>query len=103
MRRSSAFDDTIGDAGVVRGKPVVMNFFSSTCAACRTEMPAIEHVPGRSAFSVTFLGMDVQDTVEAAKAFVDTVGITGTSAVDPDGAVLQQLVKWSDCDDHRAR
>jgi cytochrome c biogenesis protein CcmG/thiol:disulfide interchange protein DsbE len=86
------FDNTTGRLASYRGKPVVMNFFSSTCAPCRTEMPALEHVHRTLGDQVTFLGMDVQDTVEGGKAFIDTVGITWELGRDPDGAVLQKLV-----------
>jgi cytochrome c biogenesis protein CcmG/thiol:disulfide interchange protein DsbE len=55
-------------------------------------MPALEHVHRTLGDQVTFLGMDVQDTVEGGKAFIDTVGITWELGRDPDGAVLQKLV-----------
>jgi thiol-disulfide isomerase/thioredoxin len=87
------FDDTSATLASYRGKPVVMNFFSSTCAPCRTEMPALENVHRTLGDQVTFLGMDVQDTVEGGKAFVDTVGITWELGRDPEGALLQKLVK----------
>ena len=87
------FDDTTATLASYRGKPVVVNFFSSTCAPCRTEMPALEAVHRSLGDQVTFLGMDVQDTVEGGKAFIDTVGITWELGRDPEGAVLQSLVK----------
>ena len=58
------FDGTTANFTQYRGKPLVVNFFSSTCAPCRTEMPALEAVHRSLGDSVTFLGMDVQDTVE---------------------------------------
>jgi thiol-disulfide isomerase/thioredoxin len=87
------FDSTTANLADFRGKPVVVNFFSSTCAPCRTEMPALETVHRTLGDSVTFLGMDVQDTVEGGKAFIDTVGITWELGRDPDGALLQKLIK----------
>jgi thiol-disulfide isomerase/thioredoxin len=87
------FDDTTATLASYRGKPVVVNFFSSTCAPCRTEMPALEQVHQTLGDQVTFLGMDVQDTVEGGRAFIDTVGITWELGRDPDGAVLQDLVR----------
>ena len=56
-------------------------------------MPALEKVHRTLGDQVTFLGMDVQDTVEGGKAFIDTVGITWELGRDPDGAVLQDLVR----------
>ena len=86
------FDGTTANFAMYRGKPVVVNFFSSTCLPCRTEMPALERVHQTLGDAVTFLGLDVQDTVEGGKAFIDTVGITWELGRDPDGAVLQGLV-----------
>jgi len=83
------FDGTTGTLAEYRGRPVVMNFFSSTCIPCQTEMPALEQVHRTLGDQVTFLGFDVQDTVEGGQAFVATVGITWELGRDPDGAILQ--------------
>jgi thiol-disulfide isomerase/thioredoxin len=83
------FDGTSGTLAQYRGKPLLVNFFSSTCLPCRTEMPALEQVHGTLGAQMTFLGIDVQDTVEGGKAFIDTVGITWELGRDPDGEVLQ--------------
>jgi hypothetical protein len=37
--------------------------------------------------------MDVQDTAEGGKAFIDTVGITWELGRDPEGKLLQDLVR----------
>jgi thiol-disulfide isomerase/thioredoxin len=86
------FDGTTGTLAEYRGKPVVVNFFSSTCVPCQTEMPALEKVHKDLGDQVTFLGMDVQDTVEGGKAFVSTVGITWELGRDPNAAILQGVV-----------
>jgi thiol-disulfide isomerase/thioredoxin len=86
------FDGTTGTFAEYRGKPVVVNFFSSTCVPCQTEMPALERVKQNLGDQVTFLGMDVQDTDTSGHAFVETVGITWELGLDPDGSILQQLV-----------
>lgn len=86
------FDGTTGTLAEYRGKPVVVNFFSSTCIPCQTEMPALEKVHQSLGDQVTFLGMDVQDTVEGGRAFVETVGITWELGRDPDASILQDAV-----------
>jgi len=83
------FDGGTGSIAQYRGKPVVMNFFSSTCIPCRTEMPAFEQVHRTVGDSVVFLGMNVQDTVEGGKAFAESVGITWELGRDPNAAILQ--------------
>ena len=87
------FDGTTGTLAEYRGKPVVMNFFSSTCIPCQSEMPALEKVHQSLGDQVTFLGMDVQDTVEGGEAFVKTVGITWELGRDPTAAILQEQLK----------
>ena len=87
------FDGASANIADYRGKPVVMNFFSSSCQPCITEMPALEQVHRAVGDQVVFLGMDVQDTVAGGKAFIDTVGITWELGRDPDAAVLQGVVK----------
>lgn len=74
-----------------RGKPVVVNFFSSTCVPCQTEMPAFERVHRQAGSAVAFLGMDVQDTVASGTAFLQTVGVTWDIGRDPDASILQSL------------
>jgi len=86
------FDGTTGTLAEYRGRPVVMNFFSSTCIPCQTEMPALEQVHRTLGDQVTFLGLDVQDTAEGGEAFVKTVGITWELGRDPDAAILQGKV-----------
>jgi thiol-disulfide isomerase/thioredoxin len=71
------------------GKPVVVNFFSSTCVPCVTEMPALERVHQELGAKVAFLGMNVQDTVEAARSFLETVKVTWDIGRDPTGSILQ--------------
>jgi thiol-disulfide isomerase/thioredoxin len=87
------FDGTTGTLAEYRGKPVVMNFFSSTCIPCQSEMPALEKVHQNLGDQVTFLGMDVQDTVEGGEAFVKTVGITWQLGRDPNASILQEQLK----------
>lgn len=86
------FDGTTGTFAEYRGKPVVVNFFSSTCVPCQTEMPALEKVHKNLGDQVTFVGMDVQDTVDGGRAFVQTVGITWELGRDPTAAILQGVV-----------
>lgn len=87
------FDGSTTSFAAFRGKPVVVNFFSSTCVPCQSEMPALERVHQSLGDQVTFLGMDVQDTVEGGKAFIETVGITWELGRDPNAEVLQGVVR----------
>ncbi len=68
-------------AGV--GTPVVLNFWASTCAPCIKEMPAMEEVSNTFGDAVTFVGIDVNDTVENGKEMVERTGVTYRNARDP--------------------
>ncbi|MGB3411169.1 MAG: TlpA disulfide reductase family protein [Microthrixaceae bacterium] len=72
-------------AGV--GTPVVLNFWSSTCAPCLNEMPALESVATDLGDKVAVLGINSQDTVESGKKMVDQTGVTYPNARDPRGEI----------------
>jgi thiol-disulfide isomerase/thioredoxin len=85
------FDGSKANVSDYRGKPVVVNFFSSTCVPCQTEMPALEQIHRSTGDKVVFLGLDVQDTVESGEAFLNSVGVTWDLGRDPDASILQSL------------
>lgn len=77
-------DGTPFDAAAWRGKVVVVNFWGSWCAPCRAEAPDLQatYLATRD-LGVEFLGVDVQDSRDKAKAFQDGFGITYPSLFDP--------------------
>lgn len=72
-----------------RGKIVVLNFWASWCyPACYEEAPVLEMA--WRAFrkrDVMVVGVDIQDTEEAAKAFIDQFKLTFPNARDTTGKV----------------
>jgi thiol-disulfide isomerase/thioredoxin len=87
----SRFDGSQASTRDYRGKPLLVNFFSSTCVPCQTEMPALEQMHRKAGSRVAFLGLDVQDMVASGKAFVDSVGATYDMGRDPEASILQGL------------
>lgn len=75
----------------LRGTPVLVNFFASTCVPCVTEMPALEQVHKELGDKVTFLGLAMQDRPEDAQALVARTGITYRTAQDKDASVITAL------------
>lgn len=69
------------------GQPVVLNFFGSWCAPCIEEMPGFEEVHREVGDEVRFLGLAVQDSVEAAAAIVEQTGVTYDVGRDAAGRV----------------
>ncbi len=75
---------------VGHGRPVVVNFFSSTCAPCVTEMPAFERVH-RTRDDVSFVGIDVQDRTGPGHKLIERTGITYEALQDPPGDLLKAV------------
>jgi cytochrome c biogenesis protein CcmG/thiol:disulfide interchange protein DsbE len=72
-----------------KGKPVVINFWSSTCAPCNDEMPLLESQWERvRSQGIVFLGIDVEDTSSDGLKFLRQHGVTYTSVIDSTGATL---------------
>jgi cytochrome oxidase Cu insertion factor (SCO1/SenC/PrrC family) len=67
------------------GSPLVLNFWASSCAPCRREMPLISREA--AAHRVRVLLVDERDSSTAATAFLKQVGVDEVSASDPSGAV----------------
>ena len=74
------------------GQVLVLNVWSSYCAPCRTEAPALEQVSTEMAGrGVQFLGIDIRDNLTAAQQFQDEQGVTYPSLFDPASTNLLQL------------
>ena len=72
-----------------KGKPVVINFWSSTCEPCKDEMPLLETQWERvQKQGIVFLGIDVEDTTNDGLAFLKQHGATYTSVIDSGGSTL---------------
>lgn len=90
--RAPAFDlkplsgTSVGRLGALDRKPLVLNFWSSTCSACTTEMPALEKVKKDFAGQLDVVGVDVADPRSAAAAFARRLGVTYPLLADPRGA-----------------
>ena len=67
----------------LRGKPVVLNLWSSSCTICKAEAPAMESVASRVGHAVTFVGIDTMDQRGTALGFLHRYHVTYLQLFDP--------------------
>lgn len=72
----------------LRGRPVVLNFWSSSCVTCKSEAPVLERDWTRyRSRGVVFLGVDYNDLAPDARRFVAAHRLTFPMLKDGSGSV----------------
>jgi thiol-disulfide isomerase/thioredoxin len=82
------------DFSALRGKPMVVNFWFSTCEPCKREFPALLDAAANTQGDITFVGVNPQDTAVAAQDFVNEYASESNDFIyvrDPNGELLTQL------------
>jgi thiol-disulfide isomerase/thioredoxin len=79
-----AFEDRIA---ALQGYPVVANLWASWCDPCRQEFPTLQKLSARYGKQVAFLGVNSQDSDDAAATFLEEAPLSYPSYTDPDGDV----------------
>ncbi len=67
----------------LRGKPVVLNFWSTWCGPCRVEHPVLDWAFRQYGSQAHFLGSIFEDTEENARAYIARAGSPYPQLVDP--------------------
>jgi cytochrome c biogenesis protein CcmG/thiol:disulfide interchange protein DsbE len=75
----------------LRGYPVVANVWASWCGPCRFEFPVLQKLSARYGKRVAFLGIDSQDSDDAAKTFLAEAPLSYPSYSDPDEKIADSL------------
>lgn len=75
----------------LRGYPAVVNVWASWCGPCRLEFPHFQHAAARFGKRVAFLGIDSQDSDDAASTFLEEAPVPYPSYTDPDQNLADAL------------
>ena len=67
------------------GKPIVVNFWASTCEVCKSETPALASVARTLKDKITFVGIDSVDRHGPATAFITKYHVPYPIGFDPQG------------------
>ena len=82
------FDDEPLVLSRLKGRPLVINFWASWCAPCRDEALGLERAwRSYKDREVVFIGVDIQDADEAARAHLSEFGVTYPNGRDADGKI----------------
>lgn len=99
-KQAPSFTLTLFDGKVIRpedfrGKVVFLNFWASWCPPCRAEAKTLEAAWQKyKDRGVVFLGIDIQDTEEGARAFIKEFGITYMNGRDASGKIAVDYGVW---------
>ena len=75
------------DITSLTGRPMLINFWYSTCEPCRREMPALADAHTAFGDRVEFIGVNMSDPAVVAQNFADRYGVTFPILLD-DGSAL---------------
>ena len=77
---TDAYDKRIAS---LRGYPVVVNIWASWCVPCRQEFPSLQKLSARYGKKVAFLGVNSEDSDDAAATFLREAPLPYPSYTDP--------------------
>lgn len=75
----------------LHGYPVVVNVWASWCGPCREEFPVLQKLSARYGKQVAFLGVNSEDSDDAAKTFLREAPLSYPSYTDPDKAIVAAI------------
>jgi cytochrome c biogenesis protein CcmG/thiol:disulfide interchange protein DsbE len=85
---TEAFEAQLAD---LRGHPVVVNRWASWCGPCRAEFGHFQRLSARFGKRVAFLGVDSNDSDDAARTFLSEHPVPYPSFADPDDDIAQSF------------
>jgi thiol-disulfide isomerase/thioredoxin len=82
--------DTFATADLI-GRPLVVNFWYSTCAPCKRELPAFAAVQAKLGDQVRFVGVDTFPPSDDEEAFARDRGVKYELLYDPNGELTSAV------------
>jgi cytochrome c biogenesis protein CcmG, thiol:disulfide interchange protein DsbE len=84
----NAYEDRIA---ALRGYSMVVNVWASWCGPCRFEFPHFQRAAAHYGKRVAFLGIDKQDSDDAAATFLAQAPVPYPSYTDPDEEIADSI------------
>ena len=84
-------DNKTIDSITLIGKPLILNFWYSTCEPCRREMPVLATSAVTHSSTVRFVGVNMNDSIETATAFAAKYNVLYDIMFDPSGSFIGAL------------
>jgi cytochrome c biogenesis protein CcmG/thiol:disulfide interchange protein DsbE len=75
----------------LQGYPAVVNVWASWCGPCRFEFPHFQRAAATYGKRVAFLGIDTQDSDDAAATFLREEPVPYPSYTDPDEEIVESI------------
>jgi cytochrome c biogenesis protein CcmG, thiol:disulfide interchange protein DsbE len=75
----------------LRGYPVVVNVWASWCVPCRQEFPVLQKLSARYGKKIAFLGLNSEDSDDAAATFLREEPVPYPSYTDPGKDIAESL------------
>ena len=86
-----SLDNKTIDSSTLIGKPLILNFWYSTCEPCRREMPVLAASADTHSATVRFVGINMNDSIETATAFAAKYNVSYDIMFDPSGSFIASL------------
>jgi thiol-disulfide isomerase/thioredoxin len=85
---TEAFEQRLAE---LKGTPVVVNKWASWCGPCRLEFPFFQSQAQQLGSEVAFLGVDSNDSEDAAATFLEELPLPYPSYLDPDQQIAGEI------------
>jgi cytochrome c biogenesis protein CcmG, thiol:disulfide interchange protein DsbE len=75
----------------LRGTPIVVNKWASWCGPCRHEFPFFQKLADERGGEIAFLGVDSEDSEDAAATFLEELPLPYPSYLDPNSEIAAEI------------